>query len=68
MVTFQISHIFFDIYKYLGYWMPMNPAQMNEILSTYTIAFFDVHLNGMSSDVLMENYEVFPEVRFSKKN
>ena len=46
----------------------MDPAQMNDILSTYALAFFDVHLNGESSDVLMEDYAVFPEERFSKKD
>ena len=60
--------LFFNIYKYLGYWMPMDPAQMSDILSTYTIAFFDEILKGESSGVLSKDYSVFPEVGFSEKN
>ena len=59
---------FFDVYKYLGYWMPMDTAKMNDILSTYTIAFFNMHLNGENSNVLMEEYDIFPEVSFSQKD
>ncbi len=60
--------LFFNIYKYLGYWMPMDPAQMSDILSTYSIAFFDVHLKGESSGVLSKDYAAFPEVVFSEND
>jgi predicted dienelactone hydrolase len=58
---------FFNIYKYLGYWMPIDSAKMSDIMSTYSIEFFDMYLKGENSEVLLDDYSIFPEVIFSKK-
>jgi hypothetical protein len=50
---------------------PKNPAELNpgrahEIITAYTLAFFDRYLRGERSDLLEAPSAEYPEVTFSK--
>jgi dienelactone hydrolase len=51
---------------------PRNPAELDprrahEIISAYTLAFFDHYLRGQSSDLLKAPSAKYPEVKFEKR-
>ena len=52
---------------------PKNPAELDphrahEIITAYTVAFFDKYLRGEKSDLLKAPSAEYPEVTFRKKN
>ena len=51
---------------------PRNPAELDprrahEIITAYTLAFFDHYLRGQSSDLLNAPSGRYPEVKFEKR-
>jgi dienelactone hydrolase len=58
--------MFFKIYKYLGYWGPIDALRLAEIENAYVTAFFDQYLKG--EDVpLLDGRSAFSEVEFEVK-
>lgn len=54
--------LFFKIYKYFGYWGPIDPLRLLEIERVYIVGFFDQNLKGKEVDMLDGTYDLFPEV------
>lgn len=46
----------------------LDPRRAHEIITAYTLAFFDKYLRGKNSDLLKAPSERFPEVTFKKRN
>jgi hypothetical protein len=52
---------------------PTNPAELaprraHEIITAYTLAFFDKYLRGQNNDLLKAPSALYPEVAFRKRN
>ena len=47
---------------YLGLKGPINGERVQEIINTYSLAFFDHYLNGGSNQLLQDPAAAFPEV------
>ena len=57
---------FFDVYKYIGYWGPIDAKRMLSIHDTFIVGFFDKYLKGKDVD-LREVLSGYPEVTMRAK-
>ena len=58
--------LFFDVYKYIGYWGPIDAKRLRRIHDTFTVGFFDKYLKGETID-LKEALPDYPEVTMGVK-
>ena len=60
--------LFFKIYKYFGYWGPIDPIRLMEINRAYITGFFDKHLKAKKVNLLDGMSDPYPEVTFRLKD
>ncbi|MBN2879016.1 MAG: dienelactone hydrolase family protein [Clostridia bacterium] len=60
--------MFFDIYKYIGYWGTMDAKRLNTIHREYTIGFFNKYLKGEDIDLFENAFKEFAEITYKTKN
>lgn len=58
--------LFFDVYKHIEYWGPIDAERLLSIHDTFTVSFFDKYLKGDNSD-LQEDLPDYPEVTMRSK-
>ena len=58
---------FFKVYKYFGYWGPIDPLRLLEIERIYITGFFDKHLKGKDAEMLDESSDLFTELNIKVK-
>lgn len=58
--------LFFDVYKYIGYWGPIDAERLRRIHDTFTVGFFDKYLKGDTVD-LRDALPDYPEVTMRSK-
>lgn len=58
---------FFRIYKYIGFWGPIDPVRLGEINKSYVVGFFDRTLKGLEVELLNESNDTFPEISISTR-
>jgi hypothetical protein len=60
--------LFFKIYKYFGYWGPIDPLRLLEINRAYITGFFDKYLKEKNPSLLDGQSDPYPEVTIKVKN
>lgn len=60
--------LFFNVYKYFGYWGTIDARRLLEITSTYTRAFFDKYLKGDGETLFDGLSDPYAEVTVQAKN
>lgn len=66
-VNFSDAPLFSPITSWIGLTGPIDRDRSNQIINSYTIAFFDKHLKNLPQKLLDGPSKQFPEVHFEKK-